>query len=587
MVADPVTAYSRAALAGTVIASRLVKQACTRHLRDLEEQETRGLVWRVDRGQDAIDFFSEVLYLPENTDAGDVVEEGEDVPASDPRPFVLEPWQQFIVGSLFGWYTVNGFRRFREAYIETAKGSGKTPLGAGIMLYLLVADGERGAQVFLAAVSREQAGYAWRDVLAMVDASPELRDLFKDGRRVNVLNVPEDGSFLRPVSSEKRGLDGKRVHGALVDELHEHATPIVVNKMRAGTKGRRNALILKTTNSGFDRTSVCWHHHEQSRHVLDDTVTNEAWFAFVCGLDPCEACATAGKWFPSDDCPTCDSWQTEGPHWLKANPNLGVSLPWQYVRERVTQATGMPSEASDVLRYNFCVWTQAVSRAIDMGRWHSCQPMPSEEELLGVEVYGCLDMGESDDFTAWGRVWPMDDGRVAVKMRYFLPRVALERYPNRPYAEWERAGILTVTEGDDTDYSFVRQRILEDAQADGLRSLFYDQRTAKETAQILKGEGLDVVPMLQGFGLNEAIKRLLGLIVSGHLCHGDDPILTWMASNVVVLKGAKGEQRLAKERSPEKIDGIAALVMGIEGALVRRERVPAPAFQMFVLGGSS
>jgi phage terminase large subunit-like protein len=583
-MADPVTAYAQSVLSGAVVASRLVKQACARHRRDIEEQTARGLIWRPERAQEAIDFFAEVLYLPENTDAGEVAGEGEDVPASDPRPFILEPWQQFIVGSLFGWYTDKGFRRFREAYIETAKGSGKTPLGAGIMLYLFVADGERGAQVFLAAVSREQAGYAWADTLAMVDASPELRDLCKDGRRANALNLFQDGSYLRPVSSEKRGLDGKRVHGALVDELHEHATPIVVNKMRAGTKGRRNALIVKTTNSGFDRTSVCWRHHEQSRQVLDDTVTNDAWFAFVCGLDPCEACATAGKWFPSDDCSTCDSWQIEGPHWLKANPNLGVSLPWQYVRERVHQAIGMPSEASDVLRYNFCVWTQAISRAIDMGRWHSCQAMPSEEDLLGVTAYGCLDMGESDDFTAWGRLWVLDDGRVAVKMRYFVPSVALERYPNRPYAEWKRSGILTVTEGDDTDYSFVRQQILDDAHADGLRSIYYDKRTANETAQILKGEGLDVVPMLQGFALNEAIKRMLGLIVSGHLCHGDDPILTWMASNVVVIKGAKGEQRLAKERSPEKIDGIAALVMGIEGALVRRERVPDPSFQMLVMG---
>jgi phage terminase large subunit-like protein len=214
-------------------------------------------------------------------------------------------------------------------------------------------------------------------------------------------------------------------------------------------------------------------------------------------------------------------------------------------------------------------------------------PMPAEEELLAVDGFGCLDMGETDDFTAWGRVWPLDDGRLAVKMRYWVPRIALERFLNRPYAEWERAKWLTVTEGEDTDYSFVREAIANDCRAEGLRSVFYDQRSSRESAQILAGQGIDMVPMLQGFALNEAIKRLLGMIVSGHLCHGDDPILTWMASNVVVLKGAKGEQRLAKERSPEKIDGIAALVMGIEGALVRRERVPEKQYQMFVLGAGA
>lgn len=582
MSADPVTAYAKSVVGGKVIASRLVVAACRRHLDDLSRQQEKGLVWRKEKATRAIEFFEDVLFLPENTDAGDVLEEDA---SPEPRRFLLEPWQQFIVGSLFGWYAVNGFRRFREAYIETAKGSGKTPLGAGIMLYLLVADGQRGAQVFLAAVTREQAGYAWRDVLAMVDASPELRALFSDGRRANALNVIEDGSFLKPVSSEKRGLDGKRVHGALVDELHEHVSPIVVNKMRAGTKGQRNALIVKTTNSGFDRTSVCWHHHQHSREVLDGTVENETWFAFICGLDPCDECATAGKWFPSDDCSACDSWQVEGPHWRKANPNLGVSLPWQYVRERVTQAKAMPSEVSDVLRFNFCVWTQAVSRAVDMGRWASCLPMPPDAELLGADCFGCLDMGETDDFTAWGRLWVLDDARIVVKLRYWVPQIALERYPQRPYDQWKRAGHLTVTENDVTDYEQVRASIIQDCRADGVQSVFYDQRSARETAQLLAAQGIDMVPMLQGFALNEAIKRLMGLITSGHLCHGDDPILTWMASNLVLLTGVKGEKRIAKERSPEKIDGIAALVMGIEGSLIRRERIKPPEFQFFVLGG--
>lgn len=580
---DPVTRYASGVVAGEVVASRLVTQACLRHLNDLSQQGIKGLEWRSAAAQEAIDFFAEVLYLPENTDAQEDAQQRED----PPRPFVLAPWQAFIVGSLFGWYTVQGFRRFREAYIETAKGSGKTPMGAGIMLYLLVADGERGAQVFLAAVSREQAGLAWKDCRAMVNASPELLGLFGfDGFRAQELIVPGDNSYLRPVSSEKRGLDGKRVHGALVDELHEHATPVVVNKMRAGTKGRRNALIVKTTNSGFDRASVCWHHHEYSRKVLDGTLTNETWFAFVCGLDPCAACVAAGKWFPSDDCATCDAWQTEGPHWLKANPNLGVSLPWQYVRERVAQAKGMPSEVSDVLRFNFCVWTQGSSRAIDMGHWAACPGIPKESDLLGAECFGCLDLGETDDFSAWGRLWVLRDGRLVVKVRYWLPDVALERYPNRPYDAWKRQlpGILTFTEGDVTDYDVIRTTILADYKAMGMKAVFYDTKTARETAQILMGAGVEMVPMTQGFALSEAVKRLLELIVSGQLCHEHEDVLGWMASNTVVIQSGD-KRRIDKQRSPEKIDGIAALVMGVEGALVRRERTQGPQYQAFVFGG--
>lgn len=583
MDADAVTAYAREVMAGSVVAGRLVRQACQRHLDDIRQASSKGLVWKPEAAQEAIDFFADILFLPENTDAE---EEAVAEHSPEPRPFVLSPWQAFIVGSLFGWYTAQGFRRFREAYIETAKGSGKTPLGAGIMLYLLVADGQRGAQVYLAAVTREQAGLAWKDCRAMVEASPELKALFgADGFRANELIVPGDGSFLKPVSSEKRGLDGKRVHGALVDELHEQPTPIVVNKMRAGTKGDRNALIVKTTNSGFDRTSVCWHHHQYSRKVLDGTVTNDTWFAFACGLDPCAECQAKGKWFPSDDCPKCDQWHTEGPHWAKANPNLGVSLPWQYVRERVEQAKGMPTEVSDVLRFNFCVWTQGMSRAIDMGRWAACQPMPSDEELIGAPCFGCLDLGETDDFTAWGKLWVLADGRVAVKMRYFLPSDALARFPDRPYDAWQRAGLLEITEGPVTDYEHVRAAIRKDHADFGMQSVFYDTKTARETAQILTGEGIEMVAMTQGFALNEALTRTLALVASGELCHGSDPILSWMASNTVVITGTKGEKRLAKERSPEKIDGIAALVMGIDGAIVRRERMPEPTYDLMVFGG--
>jgi phage terminase large subunit-like protein len=565
---DPVTAYARSVIDGQVVASRLVRQACDRHVADLTRAD---LVWRPEKAQLAIEFFAEVLFLPERTDADDRVQVNP--PSAAPEPFILSPWQAFIVGSLFGWYTPQGFRRFREAYIETAKGSGKTPLGAGIMLYLLVADGQRGAQVFLAAVTREQSGIAWRDCRAMVEASPDLIALFgEDGFRANELIVPGDRSYLKPISSEKRALDGKRVHGALVDELHEHATQIVVNKMRAGTKGMRNALIVKTTNSGFDRMSVCWHHHEYSRKVLDGTVPNDAWFAFVCGLDPCEDCLSDGKWFPSEDCPKCDDWKTEGPHWLKANPNLGKSLPWQYVRERVEQAKGMPTEVSDVLRFNFCVWTAGYSRSFDMGRWAACKPFPSEEELVAAPCFGGFDLGETDDFSAWAVGWCLPDGRLAVRLQYWLPQSALEKYPNRPYDHLRRSGPLTITAGDVTDYAQVRAAILSDWQRYGIRVIGFDMRAARETSQILQGFGVTLVEIPQGQLLHEALKRLLGMVKAGDLCHGNEVILSWMASNAVIDhgSGANPRMQLNKMKSADKIDGISAIANLIEVALIRR-----------------
>jgi phage terminase large subunit-like protein len=177
----------------------------------------------------------------------------------------------------------------------------------------------------------------------------------------------------------------------------------------------------------------------------------------------------------------------------------------------------------------------------------------------------------------------LSDGRVAVKMRYWLPDAALKRYPNRPYDEWRRAGILTVTPGDVTDYNTVREQIYQDYKRDGIRSICYDTKTARETAQILGERGVDVIPLTQGFPLNEAIKRTLSLIVEGNLCHGNEVILSWMASNLVVLTNSSSERKIDKQRSAEKIDGMAAVIMGIEGAVVRRPK--APEYFVGVYGG--
>src|SRR5574343_60869 len=262
----PVTAYAPDVQAGRIVASLLGRLACARHLNDLETGAARGLLWQPERAQHVIDFFADYLFLPDDTDDG----------GAEGKPFILSPFQQFIAGSLFGWYTAAGNRRFRVAYIETAKGSGKTPFGAGVLLYMMLADGERGAQCYCAAVTKDQAKLAFTDAENMVKVSPELNATID--QKVNNLAVLSMACFIRPISAEKRGLDGKRVHGCLIDELHEHPSNIVTVKMRAGTKNRQNALILEITNSGIDRETVCWEHHELSRQVLQGTIQNDAWF---------------------------------------------------------------------------------------------------------------------------------------------------------------------------------------------------------------------------------------------------------------------------------------------------------------------
>ena len=341
---------------------------------------------------------------------------------------------------------------------------------------------------------------------------------------------------------------------AILDELHEQPTAIVVDKVRAGTKGRRQALILEITNSGYDRLSVCWNHHEYSRQILEGAAENDAWFAYVCGLDD------GDEPLKDESC------------WPKANPNLGVSIPWKYLREQVTEARGMPSKEGIVLRLNFCVWTQQQSRFFDMERWRqkTCMRAIPTSELVGVPCYGGLDLGQSDDFCAFVLVWVLEDGRLAVKARFWLPQGAVEKYAQRPYSQWQKAGVLEVTDGAVTDLDFVEQAILEDCERYSVRQVGYDDRYAEQLRIHLENEGVEMVKVRQGFGLNEALTRLNELVVQGKLCHGGNPILTWMADNLVVRHGTQGEIRPDKERAPEKIDGMVAMAMA-EDCVIRAE----------------
>lgn len=579
---DRATAYAADVVAGRVVAGRLVRLACARHLRDIAQADAKGLLWDVQQSEDVVEFFATVLCLPEDADADE--EPDEDVAPVDGQPFVLSPFQAFIAGSLMGWFTTKGGRlrrRFKTCYLETGKGSGKTPLCAGLLIYLAVTGGH-GGQYFAAAATKDQAKIAFADCEKMVRASPYLRDITE--MTVNNIAIPISESFIRAISSEKRGLDGKRVSGAVLDEVHEHPNATVCNKMRKGIKGRKNALILEPTNSGFDRTSVCWAHREYSRKVLEETVAAEDWFAYVCGLDPCAECVAKGREFPDEDCARCDGWKTEGPHWLKANPNLGVSLPWQYVRDLVRQAKGMPSEVSDLLRFTFCVWTSSHTPAWPMEAWREAGRLLSfaDADLIGRPCWGGLDLGQNDDFAAWCRMWELPDF-IAIKMRFWLPQAALAKYPDRPYAEWERAGILTVTEGDTTDIDLIEETILQDCRNDGVREVSYDKRFAQQLALHLQGAGITMVDTPQGFWLNESIKSVSKLIQDVELAHVNNLIMSWMMDNTVLRNGPNKTVRIDKEASKEKIDGPSALVM----SNARRIVVEKPKeYQIMILGGA-
>ncbi|EKN6392352.1 phage terminase small subunit P27 family, partial [Yersinia enterocolitica] len=270
---DPVTQYAIDVTSGKIVAGPDIRHACERHLRDLELGPARGLVWDVEAVSRVIAFFANVLKL----NGGD--HEG--------KPFILLSWQCFVIGSIFGWKSSDGTRRFRMVYVESGKGSGKSPLAGGVGLYCMMADKEPRAEVYAAATKKDQAMILFRDAVSMVDQSPALSQrVVKSGTGLNVWNLAflQTGSFFKPISSDD-GQSGPRPHCALIDEVHEHKTNQVVEMMRAGTKGRRQALIFLITNSGHDKTSVCYDYHEYGKKVASGDLEDDSFFSFICSLD--------------------------------------------------------------------------------------------------------------------------------------------------------------------------------------------------------------------------------------------------------------------------------------------------------------
>ena len=535
---DPATNYAQQVVAGEIVAGPWVRLAAKRHLDDLLTGHLRGLIWRPEKATHAIQFI-ECLKHYQGVKAG--------------KLFVLSPWQRFTVGSLFGWYAAEAHRRFRTAYVEIAKGNGKTPLGAAIALYALVADGEAGAEVYSAATNKDQASICFNDAKQFVMSCPPLANRLQ----VGLTNIAflKTSSYFRPVSAEGRGLDGKRPHVVIVDELHEHPNGTVVEKMRAGTKGRTRALIVEITNSGYDQTTVCFEHHDYSIKVLQGVIDNDSWFAFIACLDKGDE--------PFDD-PSC---------WPKANPNLGVSVTRQYLEEQVMEGRDIPSKRNLVRRLNFCVWTEASETWVDLDHWDKCATPVQLSALQGRRCFGGLDLASVSDFTAL--VWvfpPEEDGGIwQVVCRLYLPEEAIKKMRDKkrlPIDSWIAEGLVTVTPGNVTDYGFIKRDVAADREAFDVQEIAFDRFNSSQLVTDLQDDGALMVGFGQGYGsMSGPVKELERLYMKHCLAHGGHKVLRWMATNVVATKDAAENIKFDRAKSTEKIDGMVGLAMALGRAI--------------------
>ncbi|MHC4592989.1 MAG: terminase large subunit [Planctomycetota bacterium] len=534
-VRSPVTAYAEAAASAEIVVGRLVRLACERHLRDLRRDD---IYFDEEAADFAIEFFSHLKHSKGEW-AG--------------QQFVLEPWQMFIVGCLFGWKRADGDRRFRVSYTEVARKNGKSTLSAGIGLLTAFFDDEPGAEVYAAATKRDQAKIVWGEAKAMVNASPALK------QRISVLvgnlNREADRQKFEPLGADADSTDGLNIHGAIIDELHAHKTRAMWDVIETATGARRQPLTFVITTAGYDRRTICWEQRDYAVKLLEGIFEDDTFFAYIATID--------------ED----DDWRDPAV-WPKANPNLGVSVKMDDLERKCEKAKQVPGEINAFLQLHMDVWTTQSTRWLSDEMWEACDGVVDAEELKDGACFGGLMASTTFDIAALVLYFP--EGHEVLSW-FWVPA---ERIPDRvqkdmvPYDEWEREDYITATQGNVIDFATIRAKVNELGEVYDIRELAMKRWNTPQLQTDLMDDGFDERIVLVGDGykdMSPGTRELEKLLVEKKLRHGGNPVLRWMASNIAIRMDPEERIRPDKAASTERYDGIEALIIAISRGLEKVE----------------
>jgi len=373
------------------------------------------------------------------------------------------------------------------------------------------------------------------------------------------LSTPASHSLCEPCASEDQNLMGLRPSFVYLDELHYHRTSGVWDVFQTALDKKPGAMMLAATNSGYDRDTVCFRKREYSEKVLVGIVPDDTWFAWICGLD--------------DDDDGNPDWEDES-QWIKPNPCLGDAVMLDDLRTAAVQAKSDGEALNAFLRFRMCVWTTKHSSWGPAQRWPACGGRFSLFSLRGRRCWAGLDLSSTMDITAFVLIFePSDrDPKWRVLPFFFLPKERIEWRSRRervPYDIWARQGLFILTEGDIVDYRVVRQTILQARRVFDLQEIAFDRWNSSDVVRDLQEDGIEMVKFGQGFAdMAMPAKRLGELVMGAELGHGDNPVLRWMVSNLIMAQDPAGNMKPDRAKSREKIDGVVALCMAVGRAMV-------------------
>jgi len=470
------------------------------------------------------------------------------------KPFVLQDWQiTDIINPIFGNLKPDGFRMVQTAYIEIPRKNGKTELIAALGLLLMVGDNEPGAEVYSAAADREQAAIIFRAAVVMVENNPALRKRCKIIESQKRIVYRPTNSVFVALSSDAYSKHGQNAHAVLYDELHAAPNRDLWDVLSTSMGARRQPLMIAITTAGFDRSTICYEQHDYAERVIAGTIIDPTFHGYI---------RAAG---PDDD------WKDEAT-WYKANPNLGVSIKLAFLQKECFKAMNIPAAQNTFKRLYLNIWTQQVTRWMDMDVWmSSAGPSFNIEDMKGRRCFAALDLSSSLDLTALVLAFPMEDETVRLVPHFWIPQENLKLKIDRdrvPYDAWVRDGFITATPGKTIKKDFIKKYLEDAAKLYRLEQIAYDPWSATELVKDLLDEGLTMVEFRQGYAsMSPASKEFLKCVTEARIHHGNNPVMNWMAGNITVKEDPTGSIKPDKSTSTSRIDGIIASIMAVDGAL--------------------
>ncbi len=494
--------------------------------------------------QNAIDFFHECLTHVK----GELAK----------QPFILEPWEQAIIGNLFGWKQPDGLRRYRETLIYVPRKNGKTPIAAGIVCLVLFCDNEIGAELYSAAGDTEQARLVREHVEGMIVQDEELMSRAKIYKYA--ITYPEQGSTYKVISSVAKTKHGQNSQLVICDELHVQPDRELVDVLETSTGARREPLIVYLTTTDWDRPSVCNEKHDYAMKVCQGIIKDKAFLPIIYQA------------LPTDD------WEDEKV-WIAANPNLGVSKKWDYMRRMYKKAKNLPSYENTFKRLDLNIQTSQDVIWISMQAWDKCNGKVDAEALKGCKCYPAIDLSSTRDTSSLVLAFPLDDDFLALLPFFWIPADSAREREKRdrvPYNTWARQNFLDKTPGNVIDYRYIRKRINELGELYDFQEIAFDPWNARQLAtQLEEEDGFTLVEFRQGyFSMNEPSKEFERRTLQGKIRHGGHPVLRWQASNVMVMTDPSGSIKPVKteNKDAKKIDGIVASVMTVGRAMLNVDK---------------